>query len=122
MHEGGFRELVVWQKSMDFADAVYALTQQFPADERFGLTAQVRRAVVSVPSNIAEGNGRESLKDYLRHLSIAHGSLAEVETQLELAYRQQFVTEEQRLTILEQAHEVGRLLNGLRRSLRRKLV
>ena len=118
---GGFRELVAWQKAMALADSVYRATQQFPPDERYGLTSQVRRAIVSVASNIAEGNGRETLPDYLRHLSIAHGSLSEVDTQLELASRFGYLDQQLYQSLREEVAETGRVLNGLRRGLRKRL-
>ena len=80
-----FRDLVAWRKSMDLCKAIYAISTVFPDAERFGLTSQIRRAVVSIPSNIAEGYGRNRTNDYLRFLDIARGSLCEVETQLILA-------------------------------------
>lgn len=83
--EGIFKELIVWQKSMELVRAVYQLSKTFPADERFALTDQLRRAVVSIPSNIAEGNGRAGNKDYAHFLSIARGSLFETMTQLQIA-------------------------------------
>lgn len=76
-----YRDLIVWQKAMDLVKLVYDLTDKFPKEELFGLTIQIRKAVVSVPSNIAEGQGRSSTKEFLRHLSIAYGSLMETETQ-----------------------------------------
>src|SRR5438105_4548670 len=81
-----FRDLIAWQKAMDLVRAVYRATEQMPASERFGLTNQMRRAAVSVPSNIAEGNARQSRPDYLKHLRIARGSLAELSTQMELVW------------------------------------
>ena len=94
--EGGmaldYRELEVWQMSMELCEQVYGLVRHFPADERYALGDQLRRAVVSIPSNIAEGNGRDSKSDYARFLSIARGSLFEVQTQLELAERFKYVT------------------------------
>lgn len=83
--EGIFKELIVWQKSMELVRVVYQLSKTFPADERFALTDQLRRAVVSIPSNIAEGNGRAGNKDYAHFLSIARGSLFETMTQLQIA-------------------------------------
>jgi four helix bundle protein len=82
-----YRDLSVWQLGTDIAEHVYRLTREFPADERFGLISQLRRAAASVPANIAEGNARASTKEYLQHLSIAVGSLAEIETFLDLANR-----------------------------------
>jgi four helix bundle protein len=94
--EGGmaldYRELEVWQMSMELCEQVYSLVRQFPSDERYALGDQLRRAAVSIPSNIAEGNGRDSKSDYARFLSIARGSLFEVQTQLELAERLNYVT------------------------------
>ena len=94
--EGGmaldYRELEVWQMSMELCEQVYGLVRQFPSDERYALGDQLRRAAVSIPSNIAEGNGRDSKSDYARFLSIARGSLFEVQTQLELAERFKYVT------------------------------
>jgi len=84
---GGYKDLIAWQKGMDLVVAVYGLTKAFPSDERFGLTAQVRRAAVSIPSNIAEGYSRKGKRDYLRFLEIALGSANEVETQLMAAMR-----------------------------------
>ena len=89
-----YRDLTVWQLGMQITEDVYALTKSFPAEERFGLTSQLRRAAASVPANIAEGHARSSTKDFLRHLSIAIGSLAEVTTFLELAERLKFASDE----------------------------
>jgi four helix bundle protein len=109
-----FRELTVWRKAMDLSVEVYRLSASFPADERFRLTSQVMRAVVSVPANIAEGNARGTRKDYAHFVSIARGSLAETETFLLLAIRLRFVTESQADPALTLASEVGRMLNSLR--------
>ncbi|MFN8636421.1 MAG: four helix bundle protein [Chloroflexota bacterium] len=89
-----YRDLLAWQKSMDLVEAIYEITADFPPDERFGLTSQVRRAAVSIASNIAEGQGRRSRGEFGHFLSIAHGSVREVETQLLIAIRLRFVTEE----------------------------
>ena len=82
-----YQELTVWQKSMDLVEAIYLLAKKFPKEETFGLTSQIKRAVVSIPANIAEGYGRTHRGDYLHHLSIARGSLMEVETHLAIALR-----------------------------------
>ena len=82
-----YRELIVWQKAIDLVVAIYRITQSFPREEAFGLTSQLRRAAVSIPSNIAEGQGRRSAKEFQRFLDIARGSLQEVETQLLIANR-----------------------------------
>jgi four helix bundle protein len=107
---------------MQIAEDVYSLTKAFPADERFGLTSHLRRAAVSVPANIAEGNSRDSTKDYLRFLAIAVGSLAEVETFLELSTRLRFGDSSFIRAIEELLGEERRMLRGLQRSLRAKLV
>lgn len=115
------RDLKVWQLGMQLAEDVYALTKKFPDDERFGLTTQLRRAIVSVPANIAEGNGRGSTKDYLRFLSIAVGSLAEVETFLELAQRLDIGETAAISRIADAVADERRMLRGLQRSLKAKL-
>jgi four helix bundle protein len=106
---------------MQIAEDVYALTQEFPADERFGLTSQLRRAAVSVPANIAEGNARDSTKEYLRFLAISVGSLAEIETFLELSIRLNFGDATRSRTLEDLIAEERRMLRGLQRSLRTKL-
>ena len=88
----------------------------------FGLSSQLKRAVISVPSNIAEGQGRDSTKEFLHHLSIAYGSLMEVETQIQIAANLSYVPQSQADTIIDKCGEVGRLLNGLLRSLKRSLT
>ncbi len=109
-------DLEVWQRSMDLVVEVYHLAKLFP-QEVFGLTSQIRRAVVSVPANITEGYGRLHRKEYLHHLSIARGSLMEVETHLQIAVRLQYLDREQVKNTWALLQEVGRLLNGLIRSL-----
>ncbi len=103
---------------MDLVEAVCRATDSWPKKELYGLTSQVCRAAVSVPSNIAEGQGRHSTKEFLHHLSIANGSLHEVETQLLIAQRLGYLEESKGETLLRQSAEVGRLLHGLVRSLR----
>jgi four helix bundle protein len=112
-----YRDLRVWQQAMDLAEATYRATEQFPEHERYGLVSQLRRAAVSVPSNIAEGHPR-SLGDYLRHLLISSGSLTEVETQFVLSARLGFLPPGQADSLLEACDKVGRMLGGLRKSLR----
>ncbi|MCY3023985.1 MAG: four helix bundle protein [Planctomycetota bacterium] len=114
-----YRDLDVWKRSMDLAEAVYSLTRRFPADERFGLTAQMRDASVSIPSNIAEGYGRTHRGDYLHHLSIARGSLMEVETHLTLAVRLKFISRQEGLPAWRLCQDVGKMLNRLIASLSR---
>ena len=115
-----YRQLIVWQKAMELVGMVYDLTDTFPSDERFGLTQQIRRAVVSVPSNIAEGQGRNSTKEFINHLSIAYGSLMETETQTLIAEMRKYVSSERCNEVMDKTAEVGRLINGLSNSLGRK--
>jgi four helix bundle protein len=114
-----YRELVAWQKAMDLVTMVYDVTQHWPKTEVYGLTNQIRRAAVSIPSNIAEGQGRASTKEFLHHLSMARGSLLEVETQLLIAQRLGYTAPEAATQLLAGTAEAGRLLNGLYRSLDR---
>ena len=117
-----YRQLVVWQKAMELVKLVYDLTRKFPKEELFGLTLQIRKAVVSVPSNIAEGQGRRSTREFTRHLSIAYGSLVETETQGMIAEMQLYITPDECAELLFRTAEVGKLVNGLSNSLERKLV
>lgn len=114
-----YQELIVWQKAMDMVEAVYNASRSFPREEIYGLTSQIRRAAVSIPSNIAEGQGRRTTSDFLRHLSIAHGSLREVETQIMIAERLGYIAKAELVELMNRAGEVGRLLNGLMSSLAR---
>ena len=113
-----FRELMVWQKAMALAEATYALAANLPHIERFGLASQLRRAAISIPSNIAEGHERRSRADYRRFLTIACGSLAELETQLELARRLHTVDPDTIRNVFGLADETGRLLRSIERALR----
>lgn len=112
-----YRDLVVWQKGMDLAALVYRLTRQLPKAEEFRLAGQLIRASASVPSNIAEGHERTSRKDYANFVSIARGSLAEVETLLELTVRAELLTEKDVSEAMSLAGEVGRMLSALRERL-----
>ena len=116
-----YRDLVVWQKAMETADGIYAATQDWPKEEVYGLTNQVRRAAVAVAANIAEGNGRTGSKEFLHFLSIANGSLYEVETHLLMAQRLQYLSEPACEAFLLQTAELERLLKGLISSLRRQI-
>ena len=107
-----FRDLTVWQKAMDLVELVYSTTRDWPKEEIYGLTSQVRRAAVSVPSNIAEGQGRNSNKEFLRHLRIAYGSLCELETQLLVAQRLDYLNSDTTTRLLTDIAEVARLING----------
>ncbi|HKA55240.1 MAG TPA: four helix bundle protein [Candidatus Binatia bacterium] len=109
-----FRDLRVWQAGMDLVEQVYLLTRTFPKHEVYGLAGQMQRAAISIPSNIAEGHTREHLKEYLQHLSIARSSLAELETQLEIAARLQYCTPEQLHQLFGQLDALGRQLSSLR--------
>jgi four helix bundle protein len=111
------RDLVVWQEAMALAELCYKRTSNFPALERYGLMSQIRRAVVSVASNIAEGHGRRTLPAYLSHLSIALGSQAELETQIELSHRLVYLNDSEANEVLDLAGRVGRRLHALMRSL-----
>jgi four helix bundle protein len=110
-------DLIAWQKAMDLVEAVYLLSSAFPREELYGLTSQIRRAVVSVPSNIAEGQGRWTTGKFVHFLGIANGSLREVETQLHVAVRLKFVTVADAGPAFGLAAEVCRLLYGLKNSL-----
>lgn len=113
-----YQDLVVWKKAIELVFETYRLTRKFPADERFGLTAQIRRAALSIPSNIAEGHGRHHLGDYCRFLSIARGSVKELETHLVVAEGLHYVTsaELERARLL--SDEVSRMLSAMQRKLR----
>jgi four helix bundle protein len=112
-----FRDLHVWQKAIDLADSVYAATGNFPRDERFGLSSQLRRAAVSIPSNIAEGRAIGGGR-FLHHLRIALGSEAELETQIELAKRRGYVTDATAASLTASAAEIGRMLHSLHRNVK----
>ncbi len=112
-----FRDLIAWKKAKTFAKDVYEATAVFPKQETYGLTSQMRRAVISIPSNIAEGKGRGSKKDYCHFVMQARGSLFELETQIELAVDLAYLSRERAEPLLAQCNELGRILNGLIRSL-----
>jgi four helix bundle protein len=106
-------DLIAWQRGMDLVESAYEMAKEFPRDEMFGLTSQLRRAAVSIPSNIAEGQGRRTRGEFRRHLRIAHGSLLEVETHVRIAARLQYISVPREQDALAQCGEIGRLLNGL---------
>ena len=112
-----YRELLVWQKATELALLAYRMTEQFPKREIYGLASQIRRAGVSIPSNIAEGYGRGSRKEYVQFLSIAQGSLKELETQVILSERLAYATRTQAARLLSEAEVIGKMLGGLIRSL-----
>jgi len=115
-----YRDLQVWRLAIRFTKSVYRVTAGFPSDERFGLVSQVRRASVSVASNIAEGWGRGTSQDYVRFLRMARGSVYEVETQLEIASQLEFLDEESYREVIAEVNEAGRVLAGLLRSLEQR--
>jgi four helix bundle protein len=115
-----FRELRVWQSGMELVEDIYRLTQSFPNHEQFGLTSQLRRCAVSIPSNIAEGHAREHLKEYLYHVSVAQGSLAELQTQVEIAARLSYSPDDQSEQLLKTAESLSRQLYALRNALSRR--
>jgi four helix bundle protein len=112
-----YSELLVWQKAMDLVAVIYEISRTFPDSEKFGLASQVRCAAVSVPANVAEGHGRKSTGAYIQHISIANGSLMEVETLIQIACRLGYVDEKKLNQILAQTDEIGKMLSGLQRSL-----
>jgi len=105
---------------MELVVSSYRVSKSFPKEERYGLTAQLRRAAVSIPSNIAEGHGRKHLGDYLHQLSVANGSLMELETQIEIARRLDYLRQADKETLMRQAANVGRMLAGLFTALKRR--
>ena len=111
-----YRDLLVWQKSMALAKQVYKITTGFPSEEKFGLISQMRRAAVSVPSNIAEGQARNTTGEFIQFISHAEGSLAELDTQLTLAVELDFLSLEEATPGLDSIAELRRMLNGLRRA------
>ena len=116
-----YKDLQVWRRGLDLCSLVYRFSAELPPDERYGLVSQMRRAAVSVPANIAEGHQRSSTKDYLRFLSIASGSLAEVETLIELASRLYSIRVTSIEELVGQADELGKMLRSLQRRLEEKL-
>ena len=110
----GHRDLIAWQKAMRLVTDIYLATKQFPKEELYGITAQIRRAAVSVPSSLAEGHGRNSRKEFHHYAGLARGSLLELETQLEIARKIGFLNPESFTSLLHQTEEIGRIVNGLR--------
>jgi four helix bundle protein len=118
MSQKTYAELIVWRKALDLTVSVYRYTEILPKTELYGLTSQMRRAGISIPSNIAEGQARWSRKSFLLHLTIARGSLSELETQIILAHELGFFSNQQRNELMDQCLEVKRLINGLAKSLK----
>lgn len=111
------RDLIVWQKAMDLTVLIYQLTKNFPKEETYGLTSQIRRASASIPANIAEGQGRRLSGEFQQFLGNARGSLLELDTHLELSFRVGYINKNQHNDLKDKISEVGRILNGLMRSL-----
>ncbi|MGD9636172.1 MAG: four helix bundle protein, partial [Pirellulales bacterium] len=109
----GFEKLEVWQKSIELTDRVYSQTRNFPAEERFGLTSQIRRSAISIPSNIAEGSGRSSSTDFARFVEFSYSSLMELVTQTTIAKRQGFLADADFDQTYEQSEQIARMLSGL---------
>jgi four helix bundle protein len=116
-----YRDLDVSNKAMDLVVECYRVAEAFPSHERYGLSSQLQRAAVSIPANIAEGRSRGRTKEFIHHLSIAAGSLAEIETHLEIAARLKYLDEPRKKGLFEETTVVGRMMNALQSSLRRKL-
>ncbi len=108
-----YRELIVWQKAMDLTDEIYRLVRKLPKEELYSLSNQLRRAAISVPSNIAEGHGRQTDKEFKQFLSIAKGSVFEAETQILIAVRQGYISNEDAQPVFSLCDEVGRMLTAL---------
>ncbi len=116
-----YRDLEVWQKAMDLVVMCYQLTEKFPRSETYGLTGQLRRSAVSIPANIAEGRERQHSKEFLHHLSVAYSSLAELETHVQIAERLSYINGNHLRQVLDKTAEIGRMLNGLRRSIEKNI-
>ena len=120
MNFESYRDLKVWQEAMDLVVECYGITREFPKSETFGLSGQLQRAAVSIAANVAEGRSRQHTKEFLQHLSIAYGSLAELETHLQIAERLNYIDSNRSKQLLDKASTIGRMLNGLRKSLKQK--
>jgi four helix bundle protein len=114
------KDLLVWRKGIELAKGIYRLTQNFPSEEKFGLTAQMRRAAVSIPSNLAEGQARHTSGEFVQFISYAEGSAAELDTQLILAVELSFCKKATALSLYELIDEIRRMLNALRRTVSRR--
>lgn len=115
-----YRDLDVWQKAMDLVVECYQTTKVFPKSEVFGLSSQLQRAAVSIAANIAEGHSRQHTKEFIQHLSIAYGSLAELETHIQIAGLLNYIDKNHVDVLLTEAAAIGRMLNGLRKALEKK--
>ncbi|HET7710909.1 MAG TPA: four helix bundle protein [Thermoanaerobaculia bacterium] len=117
---GGYEQLIDWQRGIALVKQLYLLTDRFPTEEKFGLTAQIRRAAVSVPSNIAEGQARHTTREFIRFVSNAEGSIAELDTQLRIAAELDYCTKDDVAPIVEELTQLRKMLNALRRGLANK--
>src|ERR1043166_1925133 len=117
-----YRNLIVWKQGIELVEECYKLTRRFPDAEIYGLTSQIRRAAVSIPANVAEGHCRRETKPFRHHVSIAIGSQGELETYFEIALRLGFLSGPEKARVEQLSDSVGRLLNGLHRSLKRRLL
>jgi len=113
-----FKKLSVWQKSIELTKEIYLLTNKFPEEELYGLTSQIRRSSISIPSNIAEGAGRNTGNDFIRFLDIANGSAFELETQIILAFNLKYITKNDMTSILNKIEEIQKMIYGLKNKLR----
>jgi four helix bundle protein len=121
MAVGSYRELRVWQSAMELAEKVYSISAKFPRHELFGLGGQMQRCAVSVPSNIGEGHAKDSTKEYLKHVSIAMGSLAELETQLLLAGRLKYISGKVLEDLVSDLDAIGKMLRGIQKTVKSKI-
>lgn len=112
------RNLDVWKKAMDFVIQIYRLTATFPKSEEYGLTSQIRRAAISIPTNLAEGAARKGNKEFMQFLNIAQGSISELDTQLELAYRLEYLHKEGYLALISNLTDISKMLCGLAKTLK----
>lgn len=108
-----YRDLLIWQKSMVLVTEIYKLTSQFPKEEVYGITSQIRRASISIPSNIAEGYGRNSTGDYKRFLQISLGSLYELQTQVEICFRLNYLSNEHYTNVQQKVFELEKMINSM---------
>lgn len=115
-----YQELEVWKKAVDLVVECYRVTESFPKNEVYGLGSQLQRAAVSIPANIAEGQGRQHQKEFLQYLSMAYGSLAELETHLHISERLHYIDSNLLGQLMARSGEIGRMINGLRKALREK--
>ena len=113
-----YRELKIWQRSMDFVERIYEVSSKFPKEEKYGLTAQIRSCVVSIPSNISEGAGRGTNKQFKRFLEFSMGSINEVQTQIELAYRVRYLSQEIYEPLIDEALQIYKMVLGFYNSLK----